>query len=125
VIDRTRCRVQPGPTLWLDAAGAATGSPYRDPSLRSLLVQEVGVILPLRQLTVTYRPSSSGRGKLGGTVTATETYEEVADPGNQARRQTEEPHANRRVLDQDIRDHEDHDPEPPGQFNIPQSPHMR
>jgi hypothetical protein len=62
---------------------------------------------------------------LGGAVTVTDTYEEVADPGNQARRQTEKPYANRWVLDHDIHEHEDDDPKPPGQFDIPQSPHTR
>src|ERR1700750_718070 len=61
--------------------------------------------------------SRSTAAVLGGAVTTTDTYNEVADPGNQARWQTEKPYANRRVLDQDIHKHEDDDPKPPGQFD--------
>lgn len=58
-----------------------------------------------------------------GAVAAGNAYEEVADPGYQSRRQTKHPDTIRRRLDRDVHHHEDQDPNPPGQFDIPQFPH--
>jgi hypothetical protein len=43
-----------------------------------------------------------------------DTDDEVTDSRDQARRQTDQPHANRWGLDHDIREQEDQDPEEPG-----------
>ena len=63
--------------------------------------------------------------ELGGAVAVGDAYEEVADPGNQARRQAEKPHANGGVLDHDVPKQEDQDPKPPRQFYFPPTPHTR
>jgi hypothetical protein len=61
--------------------------------------------------------------ELVGAVTVGDTYDEVADSRNQARRQAKNPHASRWVLDHDIRKEEDHDPKPPRQLDLPPTSH--
>ena len=75
-------------------------------------------------MTASPQVTSQKLDRSRGAVAVRDTDDEVADSGNQAGRQTNQPYADRWRLDHDIREQEDQDPEEPGQFDLPAA-HVR